>query len=141
MDDGGSRKQRRIRWVQRHLVNPPAGLAVWTGLVPGYVLLETVGRRTGERRRTVVGMHVEGDVGWVVAEYGRHAGYVRNLEANPEVRVRRRGRWHDARAHVVDDDDPDARLTSFGRRTHALVVRRFGTDLLTVEVVFSPPTG
>jgi deazaflavin-dependent oxidoreductase (nitroreductase family) len=118
-------------------VNPPAKVAVWCGLVPGFVLVETTGRRSGERRRTVVGMRTKGDAGWVVAEHGRHAGYVRNLEADPDVRVRGHRRWRPARARILDDDDPRARLDSFGRRAHQAAVRRFGTDLLTIQFTFS----
>src|SRR6476661_1274805 len=97
-DDAAAAKRRRLQWVQRHLVNPPAKAAVWCGLVPGFVLVETTGRHTGTLRHTVVGMHTEGDVGWVIAEFGRHAGYVNNLEANPEVRVRMHREWRPARA-------------------------------------------
>jgi deazaflavin-dependent oxidoreductase (nitroreductase family) len=136
MDDAGAKKRRRVRRVQRYLVNPPAKVAVWTGLVPGYVLVETTGRRSGERRRTVVGMRVEGDTGWVIAEHGRHAGYVNNLDAQPDARVRIRGHWRTARAHILDDDDPEARLQSFRRRTHAAALHRFGTDLLTIRFDF-----
>jgi deazaflavin-dependent oxidoreductase (nitroreductase family) len=109
-------------------------LMTWVGLNPGHVIIETKGRRSGKRRRTVVGMHVDGGTGWVVAEHGRHAGYVRNLEADSAVRVRRGRRWRSARAHIVDGDDPQARLETFGRRSHAAAVRRFGTDLTTVRV-------
>ena len=119
--------------MQRHLLNPLTKPAAWTGLVPGYVLVETRGRVSGKRRRTVVGMRVDGDTGWVVAEQGRHAGYVRNIESAPEVRVRVRGRWRTARAVIVDEDDPEARLDTFGRRSHAAAVRRFGTELLTIR--------
>ena len=83
-------------------------------------------------------MRTEGDTGWVISEHGRHAGYVNNLEANPDVRVRMRRQWRDARAHIVDDDDPEARLDSFGRRSHEAAVRRFGTDLLTIQFEFRP---
>ena len=95
-DDSAAQKRRRIRWVQRYLVNPPAKVAVWCGVVPGFVLVETTGRRSGKRRRNVVGMKADDDVGWVVAEHGRHAGYVNNLEANPDVRVRMHRRWRAA---------------------------------------------
>ncbi len=109
---------------------------MWCGLVPGFVLVETIGRRTGEPRHTVVGMHVEGTVGWVIAEFGRHAGYVRNLEANPDVRVRMHRQWRSARARILDDDDPQARLGAFHRRAHETAVRKFGTDLLTIQFEF-----
>ena len=137
-DDPGAKKRRRIRRVQRYLVNHPAKAAVWCGLVPGFVLVETTGRLSGKRRRNVVGMHVEAGTGWVIAEHGRHAGYVRNLEANPDVRIRMRGRWRDARARIRDDDDPQARLDSFSRRAHEAAVRQFGTDLLTIQFELQP---
>ena len=113
-------------------------LLVWAGLLPGNVLIETKGRRTGKRRRNVVGMLLEGDTGWVVAEQGRHAGYVRNLEANPDVRVRVGRTWRPARAQVVEGDDVRARLEAFGRRSHAAAVRRFGTELTTIRFDFPP---
>ena len=112
-------------------------LMTWLGLLPGNALVETTGRRSGKRRRTVVGIHLDGDTGWIVAEHGRHAGYVRNLEAHPEIRVRLGRTWRPARGRVIDDDDPHARLETFGRRSHAAAVRRFGTDLTTVRVDFS----
>ena len=136
-DDAGAKKRRRTRRVQRYLVNPPAMVAVWCGLVPGFVLVETTGRKTGKRRRNPVGMRVEGDTGWVIAEHGRHAGYVNNLEANPDVRVRIHGRWRDARARILDDDDSQARLDSWSRRAHEAAVKHFGTDLLTIRFDFT----
>jgi deazaflavin-dependent oxidoreductase (nitroreductase family) len=83
-------------------------------------------------------MKVEGDTGWVIAEYGRHAGYVNNLEAHPDVRVRMHRRWRNATARILDDDDPQARLESFHRRSHEAAVRQFGTDLLTIQFEFQP---
>jgi deazaflavin-dependent oxidoreductase (nitroreductase family) len=106
--------------------------AVWLGLVGGHMLVETVGRTTGKSRRTVVGCHVDGDSVWVVAEQGRHAGYVRNLEAQPAVRIRLGGRWRPATAAIVEDDDPVARLGSF-KASHAAIVQRAGTDLLSLR--------
>ena len=138
-DDAAKKKRQWVRLVQRYLVNPPARAAVWTGLVPGFVLVETTGRQTGKVRHNVVGMKMDGDTGWVVAEQGRHAGYVRNLEANPEVRLRVKGRWRSARARIRDDDDPQARLGTFGRRSHEAAVRRFGTELLTIQFDFGAP--
>jgi deazaflavin-dependent oxidoreductase (nitroreductase family) len=135
--EAGARKRKVVRWVQRYLLNPPTKLVVRAGLVPGYVLVETTGRRSGRRRVTVVGMHVEGSTGWVVAEQGRHAGYVRNIEAHPDVRVCSGRRWRAARATVVADDDPEARLAQFGR-SHSATVRRLGTDLLTVRFDLAP---
>lgn len=126
-------ERRLVVWLQRYLLNPPIKVVVALGLVPGYALIETCGRRSGKRRRTVVGVHEEDGVVWIVAEQGRHAGYVRNLEADPHVRLRLRGRWRRGVARVVDDDDVQERLAAFGR-VHAAMVRRFGTELLSVRV-------
>lgn len=133
MTASGSRKRRWVLPLQRYVLNPPVKAAVWLGLVPAYALIETTGRRTRRRRTTVVGVSREDDHVWIVAEQGRHAGYVRNLDADPSVRLRLRGRWVDGVAHVVEDDDPERRLERFGR-AHAGTVRSFGTDLLTIRV-------
>ena len=140
MDDQAKQRKRRwVRLLQRHVLNPPAKALVWAGFSPSHVLIETVGRRSGNRRRTVVGMRIEETTGWVVAEHGRHAGYVRNLEAQPQVRVRVSRRWRQARAEVLDGDDPLARLGGFGR-SHAAAVRRFGTELTTIRFTFDAET-
>ena len=135
MDDAAARR-RRTRWLQRYLLNPPMKLIVWAGLVPGYVLVETQGRRTGRRRTNVVGLKIEDHTGWVVAEQGRHAGWVLNIEAHSDVRVRGGRQWRAARAVIDVDDDPEARLDSFERKSHSATVRRFGTDLTTVRFDF-----
>jgi deazaflavin-dependent oxidoreductase (nitroreductase family) len=131
--EDATRRRRRVVLVQKYLLNPPTKLAVFLGLVPGHALVETTGRKTGKRRRTVVGVHEDEGGLWVVAEQGRHAGYVRNVEANPNVRIRLRGRWRPATGHVLPDDDPVARLTSFGRERHARIVTSMGTSLLTLR--------
>jgi len=127
-------QRRRTVRLQRYVLNPPMKALTWLGFSPRHVLIETTGRVSGKRRRTVVGAHRDGSILWVVAEQGRLAGYVRNLETTPAVRVRLRGRWRDATAVVVDDDDPVARLDTFGDDKHAALVRKFGTSLLTVRI-------
>lgn len=83
-------------------------------------------------------MKITDGVGWVIAEQGRHAGWVANTEANPNVSVRIKRRWRPAHAEIVTDDDPQARLDTFDRRGHAAAVRRFGTDLASVRFDFEP---
>lgn len=133
-------KYRVVHGVQKRLLNPVVRAGLERGLrVPGYALLETTGRRSGLRRTTPVGDGLEGDTFWIVAEHGRRAAYVRNLEADPRVRVRVRGRWRTGTARVLPDDDPRERQRVLGRRRfsarlNAAAVRAFGTDLLTVRV-------
>lgn len=137
---GDERKRRRAVALQRWLLNPPMKLLVWLGLIPGHVIVETRGQRTGRRRRTVVGAHHDGDTVWIIAEQGRHAAWVRNLEAEPEIRVRHRARWRLARAVVVDGDDPGERLATWRRPGHARLIQAFGTQLTTVRVDLAKST-
>ncbi len=130
-------KVRLVRRFQRRVLNPVARALAGVGVLPTHLLLETRGRRSGRPRVTPVGYGREGDTIWVVAEHGHHADYVRNIEANPHVRVRLGRRWHSGTAHIVDDD-PRQRLRQIGHRVNAAAVRAFGTDLLTVRIDLDP---
>ena len=127
-------KRRLTTTLGRYVFNPLVKAAVATGLLRGWAILETVGRRSGERRRTPVGNGLDGDTFWIVAEHGRRAGYVRNIEANPRVRVKVAGRWRSGTAHPMPGDDPRERQRRIGRRLNAAAVRAMGTELLTVRV-------
>ena len=132
-------KRRISTTAATRVVNPVVRWAVRHGLAPdSYAVLETTGRRSGLPRRTPVGHVVEGDAVWIVAEHGSGAGYVRNIRANPRVRIKLRDGWREGTAHALDDDDPRARLRRMGLRLNALVVRLAGTDLLTVRIDLDP---
>ena len=131
-------KRRISTFLSVRIFNPLVKAAASAGLpLFGVAILETTGRRSGQLRRTPVGPAVEGDVAWIVAEHGRRAGYVRNIEANPRVRIRLGGRWRTGTARVVPDDDPRARQRAMGR-LNAWVVRAMGSDLLTVRIDLDP---
>jgi deazaflavin-dependent oxidoreductase (nitroreductase family) len=137
-------KRRITRPLQRYVINPPVRVLLAVGVLPlGYALIETTGRRSGRPRRTPVGNGLVGETFWIVAEHGRHAGYVRNIEADPRVRVKvrvgLRAVWRDGTAHVLEDDDPYARQRALSRwhplrALNAAVVCVMATDLLTVRV-------
>jgi deazaflavin-dependent oxidoreductase (nitroreductase family) len=127
-----------VTFVQKRLFNPlvrPLLEHVW---IPGYALLETTGRTSGLPRRNPVGDGLDGSTFWIVSEHGRRSSYVRNIEADPRVRVRVRGRWRTGTALLMPDDDPRERQRILGRRMAARInaasVRRLGTDLLTVRI-------
>ena len=101
--------------------------------LPIQTLLETTGRKSGEPRRTPLGGSKVGNEFWFVSEFGENSQYVKNIKANPNVRVRLRGRWHNGTAHLVPDDDPHERLRSLPQ-FNSFGVRTFGTNLLTVRV-------
>lgn len=137
-------KYRIVRWLQRYLLNPPVKLALALGVpLPGYALLETTGRTSGKPRRTPVGNGRIGDQFWLVAEHGRKAGYVLNLERNSRVRLKLRDglrlRWHTGTAHLIPEDDPRERQRWLAGQlpssaSNARAVRLFGTQLLTIRI-------
>lgn len=120
-------KHRAVTTLQRWVANP------LSRRMPRQVLLETTGRTSGEPRRTPVGGTRVGQEFWLVSEYGDKSHYVRNIMADPRVRVRIKGTWHTGTAHPVPEDDPRARLKSLPKGNSAMV-RLVGTNLLTVRV-------
>jgi deazaflavin-dependent oxidoreductase (nitroreductase family) len=133
------RKRKLVTALQVRVFNPPVRALAARGLLPGVAVLETTGRRSGEPRRTPVsnGYEAATNTFWIVAEMGHKAAYVRNIEAEPRVRVRVRGRWRAGTANVLDGDDPRARLRSMSR-LNARGVRAMGTALLVVRVDLDP---
>jgi deazaflavin-dependent oxidoreductase (nitroreductase family) len=101
--------------------------------LPFQTLLETTGRKSGEPRRTPLGGKIVDGQFWFVSEFGEQSQYIRNIQADPRVRVRLRGRWHSGTAHLVPDDDATARLRELPQ-FNSFGVRTFGTNLLTVRV-------
>src|SRR5580698_8289386 len=80
-----------MRTVQRYTINPLMRMLLAIGISPlGVAILETRGRRSGKIRRVPVGNGRQGDSFWIIAEHGRRAGYVHNIQHDPRVRVRLR---------------------------------------------------
>ncbi|MDQ4006859.1 MAG: nitroreductase family deazaflavin-dependent oxidoreductase [Actinomycetota bacterium] len=138
-------KYRAVTFVQKRLANPLVRSVLDRGWrVPGYALLETRGRRSGQPRRTPVGdgLDADGRTFWIVSEHGRRSAYVLNIEADPHVRVRVRGRWRSGTAYLLPDDDTRERQRLLGRRfsarVNAAAVRSLGTELLTVRIDLDP---
>ena len=125
--------------LSKYLVNPIVKAAVAVQLAPSsYVILETTGRKSGQPRRTPVGTQLDGNTLWLVAEHGRRANYVRNIEANPRIRVKLRGKWRSGTAHTLPDDNPQERLRKIGLRLNGAVVQIMGTELLPVRIDLDP---
>src|SRR4051794_16345504 len=134
----------RIPALQTSVVNPLIRLAFRAGIPdPGDALLETTGRRTGKPRLTPVCDGLEGDTFWLLSQRGRDADWVRNIEADPRVRVklrsRRPTRWRSGTAHVLEDDDPRERQrilgrVGFWRRLCLSTSGALATDAMTVRI-------
>jgi deazaflavin-dependent oxidoreductase (nitroreductase family) len=126
------------------VINPIVLLAWRLGIPPpGDALLETTGRRTGQPRQTPICDGLAGEVFWPVAQRGRDADWVRNIEANPRVRVKvaswPRTRWRTGTAHIIDDDDAGERQRIIGRgdqwrRLCVGAAQTMGTSPLTVRI-------
>ena len=131
-------KRRVSTFLSARLFNPLVNAAARAGLpTPSVVILETTGRRSGQPRRVPVGRALEGHTLWIVAEHGRKAAYVRNIEANPRVRVRVGRRWRTGHASVLPDDDWRERQRRMPK-LNAAVVRAAGTEHVTVRVDLDP---
>ena len=115
------------RFALRHNAAPPV-----------FALLETTGRRTGQARQTPVGNGLDGDTFWLVATHGRQADYVRNLLAEPRVRVKVRGRWRPGTAVPLPDDDPVARSRTLRYQWDAAIGRMMATTPLTIRIDLDP---
>ena len=132
------------RTLQRYVMNPLMRLLLVFRINPyGLVILETRGHASGKIRRVPVGNGRKGEDFWIIAEHGTRAGYVRNIQHDPHVRVRLRiglrYRWVPGLATICPDDDPLARQRHIIawhplRALNAINVRVFGADLLTVHV-------
>ena len=132
-------KRRVSTFASHRLLNPFVKAAARAGLpLPGLVILETTGRKSGEPRRTPVGKALEGDTLWVLAEH-RRGGYVRNIEANPRVRVRIGRSWREGTARVLLDDDVRDRARRMPNRVNTRTVLLMASEPVTVRVDLTPP--
>ena len=131
----GGAKYKASKWLSTRVINPLVRGLIERGLLPSaWVLLETTGRRSGQPRRTPIGNGLRGDTFWIVAEHGWHADYVRNIAANPNVRLKIGRTWRNGVATIAEHDDPIARLRWLRRPLNDSVVLAAGTQLLVIRV-------
>ena len=134
----GGKLQRRL---EKYAINPLMRSALRVGIVPrAFALLETTGRRSGQRRLTPVGNGLDGDTFWLVSEHGLRSDYVRNLLADPSVRVKVGRRWRSGTASVVEADDGLARRKHLDRangvvgRVDGAIFRASASTPVTVRI-------
>ena len=140
MPDSHETKRRLASGTAKYVVNPIVRGLFRLGLpAPGIAILETTGRKSGQPRRNPVTNGLDGGVFWIVAEHGRRANYVINIEANPRVRLRIGRGWREGTARLMPDDDPRERLRYIASRhpiarLSAGTVRLMQTALLTIRI-------
>lgn len=111
--------------LQNRVFNRAGRALLERGLAPAtYALLETTGRRSGLPRRIPVANGLTGDVFWLIAGLGEEAQYVKNIKADPRVRVKARPprlrdgfrfRWYSGTAHPLPEDDARRRHHELGK--------------------------
>ncbi|HKP19932.1 MAG TPA: nitroreductase/quinone reductase family protein [Thermoleophilaceae bacterium] len=132
-------KRRWSTFLTAKLVNPIVRAAARAGIpLPVVVILETRGRKSGRPRRIPVGKAITGDTLWVIAEHGRKAAYVKNIEADPHVRVKVGRRWRSGTARVLYDDDWRERQRRLPNKLNSAAVRLVGTEHLTIRIDLGP---
>jgi deazaflavin-dependent oxidoreductase (nitroreductase family) len=128
-------KRRLSTFLTVKLVNPVVRPLANRGLVGSAVaLLETTGRKSGQPRQTPVGNGLRGDTFWIVTEHGWASAYVKNIQANPRVRVKVGRRWREGTAHILPDDDPYERMRVLKRRVNDAAIRMNASQLLVIRV-------
>ncbi len=97
------------------------------------IIIETVGRRSGRRRRVPVGFLEDEGKLIVVVEDGRRADWVRNVLAHDSrLRVFLRGRWLDGKLSLIEGDPQE-----YLRRMnvlHAALVRRHSSTPSVAQI-------
>ena len=128
-------KRRLSTFVTVRIVNPVVRRLAQRGLAGKTVaLLETTGRKSGQPRVTPVGNGLRGNEFWIVTEHGWASAYVKNIQANPRVRVKVGRRWLSGTAMILPDDDPYERMRVLGRGLNDATVRLVGTEHLVIRV-------
>lgn len=132
------------RWeilIGRYTANPMMRGMFKLGITPpGMALVETIGRRSGSMRRTPVAYTPgEDDTLWLIAQHGEHAGWVRNFQESPRIRVRLGRHWRTGTAELLLDDDVKARIRTFsdsavGRAVTAAAFRALESQPMTVRI-------
>jgi hypothetical protein len=59
---------------------------------------------------------------------------VKNIQANPRVKVKVGRRWYEGTARILADDDPYERLRWLDRPVNDTALRLVGTEQLTIRV-------
>jgi deazaflavin-dependent oxidoreductase (nitroreductase family) len=143
--------------IQNRVLNRPARGLLARGLgPPTYALLETIGRRSGQPRQIPVANGLQGTTFWLIAGLGEEAQYVKNIAANPRVRVKARParlrdgwrmRWYSGTARPMPEDDARSRQRQLGQgrpgyRLDGILLRRLASlasgRMLTIRIDLDP---
>jgi hypothetical protein len=89
-----------------------------------------------------VGNGLRGSAFWIVTEHGYAADYVKNIQADPRVRIKLGPRWLSGTARILPDDPPYERLRWLARPLNDVALLGLGTEQLVIRVdLDDPPAG
>lgn len=121
------------RGLQRLLFRAPIGLyRIGLGFIFGhrFVMIEHVGRKSGETRRTVLEVVVNDlDAVYVAAAWAAEAQWLQNVRANPSVVVHLGSRRFDCDAEMVTVDEADSLMLRYSGE-HPKAMRELGRFML-----------
>jgi deazaflavin-dependent oxidoreductase (nitroreductase family) len=104
------------QWVARfnkYVTNPVQML--WAGWLPGFGILEHVGRKSGKRYRTPLNVFATDDGMAVLLTYGPDRDWLKNISAAGQAKMKCRGTTIEvADPRVVPRAEAAARVTGFG---------------------------
>jgi deazaflavin-dependent oxidoreductase (nitroreductase family) len=133
-------KGRVLQAVDAHVTNRLFRFLLRHGIAPrAFALVETTGRRTGQPRQTPVGNGLQGETFWLVS-MDKGSNYVRNLVADPHVRVKVGRTWHSGTAVIISDDDAMTRRRQLdvangpAGRFDGIIFRRLARDPVTLRI-------
>ena len=86
-----------------------------------------------------VGDGLRGAHFWIVAEHGRHANYVHNIEHDPRVRVKVRRRWLDGHGAPAARRRPARAAEDAAPPLNDIGLRAMASEMLVVRVDLDPP--
>ncbi|ORM34103.1 nitroreductase family deazaflavin-dependent oxidoreductase [Williamsia sp. 1135] len=142
-DKKAVRKFRIERAVGRYIANPMVGALTRAGITTSFATeLETIGRRTGQRRSVPVSAAFDETGAWVISQHGNRSGWANNINANRTVRIKQGRQWRSGTAEFVHDDDVATRVRTFAPNPvfaslTAASFRALQSDPVSVRITFT----
>jgi deazaflavin-dependent oxidoreductase (nitroreductase family) len=112
--DGGMQLPQWLARFNRHVTNPVQRL--WAGWLPGFGILDHVGRKSGKTYRTPLNVFPTDDGVAILLSYGPDRDWLKNITAAGHARIKRMGKTIDvADPRIVSKAEAAAHVTGPSR--------------------------
>jgi deazaflavin-dependent oxidoreductase (nitroreductase family) len=130
--DKGKKSLRKWKFVNKYLTIPlyKIGLIPLVGLGRIFLLLKTVGRKSGRMRTTPLEYHrIDGEI-HIFSGRGKESDWFKNLKVNPDkVWVHHGFHRFKPEVHILKDDEEKAKILRWYVEKHPMPAERlFGWD-------------